>query len=193
MLSKYKKFAHFLSTMLVLPLYFSFRLLRLFSECNALFASYSQFLSLFPGKLGSYIRNSFYCLTMSRCEKGVVFSFGTLFSQVDTELSAGTYIGPHCNIGSCSIGEDCLLGSGVHVLSGKHQHSFANLDEPIRDQGGRITKVNIGADCWIGNGAIIMADIGSQCIVAAGSIVINPIEDRSIVAGNPAVVIKKRV
>lgn len=177
---------------LVLPLFLFFRLCSVFCDTNSVFASHAQFLSLFPGKTGSYLRNSFYRLAMTRCEPEVVISFATLFSQQDTEIGSGTYIGPQCNIGSCRIGNDCLLGSGVHILSGKNQHAINDLDIPIRDQGGRITKINIGDDCWIGNGAVVMADIGSKTVVAAGAVVVNPVGDKVIVAGNPATVIKHR-
>ncbi|MDB4223183.1 acyltransferase [Granulosicoccus sp.] len=180
------------STVAIFPLYLGYRLLALFSDKNSLFASFSQFLSLYPGKIGSYLRNSFYSLVMTRCEPRVVFSFGTLFSQIDTEVASGTYIGPQCNIGSCNIGRDCLIGSGVHILSGKQQHTIDDLDTPIREQGGLLAKISIGNDCWIGNGAIVMADVGNQCVIAAGAVVVNPVPDRMIVAGNPAVVIKKR-
>lgn len=181
------------SSILVFPLFIFFKLLSSVSDTNSVFASHAQFLSLFPGKIGSYLRNSFYRMTMTRCEPEVVISFATLFSQQDTEIGSGTYIGPQCNIGSCSIGKDCLLGSGVHVLSGKNQHAIDDLDTPIREQGGEITKVKIGDDCWIGNGAVVMADIGSKTVVAAGAVVVNPVGDKVIVAGNPAVVIKNRV
>ncbi len=179
-------------TLAVLPLYLSYRLLGVCLDKHQLFASYSQFLSLFPGKTGSYLRNSFYHLSMQGCSHGVVFSFGSLFSQIDTEIGSGVYIGPQCNIGSCKIGRDCLIGSGVHILSGKQQHAITSLDTPIRDQGGKLTKITIGDDCWVGNGAIIMADVGSQCIVAAGAVVVHPVGDRVIVAGNPAAVLKSR-
>ncbi|OED38193.1 acetyltransferase [Chromatiales bacterium (ex Bugula neritina AB1)] len=181
-----------ISTLVILPLYLVYSLFGLFCDRNGLFSGFSQFLSLLPGKCGSYLRNSFYQRTMTRCDPGVVFSFGALFSQVDTEVSSGTYIGPQCNIGSCNIGRDCLVGSGVHILSGKQQHAINDLDTPIRDQGGVFTKVSVGDDCWIGNGAIIMADVGSKCVVAAGAVVVNPVSDRMIVAGNPAVVVKER-
>jgi virginiamycin A acetyltransferase len=187
-----KKCVFMASTVAILPLYSSYRLLGVYCDKNSLFASFSQFLSLFPGKAGSYLRNSFFHLTMSRCEQEVVISFGTLFSQIDTEVASGTYIGPQCNIGSCKIGKDCLIGSGVHILSGKQQHAIDDLDTPIRDQGGRLTKISIGDDCWVGNGAIIMADVGNKCVVGAGAVVVNPVADRMIVAGNPAVVIKPR-
>lgn len=181
-----------LCTIIILPFFLCFRVLSLLVDKNALFASYSQFFSLIPGKSGSYLRNSFYHLVMTDCDHGVVFSFGSIFSQLDTEIGQGVYIGPQCNIGTCKIGENCLLGSGVHILSGKQQHAISSLDTPIKDQGGTLTKVEIGDDCWIGNGAIIMANVGRQSIVAAGAVVVNAVEERVIVAGNPATVIKKR-
>ena len=90
-------------------------------------------------------------------------SFAALFSQLDTELAAGVYVGPQCNIGKCSIGQDTLLGSGVHIMSGKQQHNFEDIHKPIREQGGTFSKVNIGKNCWIGNNALIMADVGDNC------------------------------
>lgn len=149
-------------------------------------------MSLFPGLAGSYLRNSFYHLTMSNCEQGAFIGFGTLFSQPDTDIGRGTYIGPQCNIGTCRIGRDVLFGSGVHILSGKNQHNFEDVDVPIRDQGGQLTKIQIGDDSWIGNGAIVMANIGRKCVVAAGSVVVSDVDDYQIVGGNPAKVIKQR-
>ncbi|MEM7256613.1 MAG: DapH/DapD/GlmU-related protein [Pseudomonadota bacterium] len=180
------------TTVLVFPLFLIYRILAIFLDANSIFTAHTQFLSLFPGKTGSYLRNSYCRLVMTGCDPEVVISFGTLFSQRDTEIGRGTYIGPQCNIGSCKIGRDCLLGSGVHVLSGKNQHAINDLNVPIREQGGKITKISIGDDCWIGNGAVVMADIGKQTVVAAGAVVVNPVADRVIVAGNPAVVIKER-
>lgn len=180
------------TTVLIFPLFLMYRILASFLDANSIFTAHMQFLSLFPGKTGSYLRNSYGRLVMTGCDSEVVISFGTLFSQRDTEIGTGTYIGPQCNIGSCKIGRDCLLGSGVHILSGKNQHAINDLNVPIREQGGKITKISIGDDCWIGNGAVVMADIGNQTVVAAGAVVVNPVADRVIVAGNPAVVIKER-
>lgn len=175
----------------ILPIYLVYRALSMLDK-NSAFAASSQFMSLIPGKLGSYLRNSFYHLTMTHCDQGVVIGFGTLFSQVDTEIAHGTYIGPQCNVGSCKIGRDCLFGSGVHILSGKHQHNIDSTDVPIQEQGGVLTKITIGEDTWIGNGAIVMADIGKKCVVAAGSVVVHTVGDNQIVAGNPASVVRER-
>ena len=156
------------------------------------FNAFSQFLSLFPGKLGVYFRASFYHFTMAHCDVDTVISFGVLFSQQDTELQSGCYIGPYSNIGKCRIEANCLLGSAVHILSGKKQHNFDDIDLPLNEQGGQFTKVVIGEDSWLGNGAIVMANVGKKCIVAAGSVVVNDVPDYAIVGGNPAKIIKMR-
>ncbi len=77
-------------------------------------------------------------------------------------------------------------------MSGKTQHYFDDIETPIKDQGGEFEKITIGEDCWIGNGALIMANIGKKCVIGAGSVVTHDVPDYSIVAGNPAKVIKKR-
>ncbi|OZG73420.1 acetyltransferase [Hahella sp. CCB-MM4] len=159
---------------------------------DRLFSGYSQLMSLFPGMIGNYLRVGFYRVAMTRCDKEVVISFGTIFSQTDTEILEGTYIGPQCNIGKSRIEANCLLGSGVHIMSGKGQHNFSDLDTPLREQGGEFSKVTIGEDSWIGNGALIMANVGKKCIIGAGSVVISDIPDYAIVAGNPAKIIKMR-
>ncbi|MEE9320257.1 MAG: acyltransferase [Granulosicoccus sp.] len=177
---------------IMLPLILSYRLLAwLFDEDETL-ASFSQFLSLLPGRTGSYLRVAFYSVTLARCSRDCYIGFGTLFSHRNTDVGAGVYIGPQCNIGSCRIDEDCLLGSGVHVLSGKRQHALNDLETPVRDQGGEFEKIAIGCDTWIGNGAILMAGTGKHCVIGAGAVLTNPIDDFEIAGGNPARVIASR-
>jgi len=167
-------------------------MLTIFSDKENAFWAFSQFLSLWPGKIGNYLRKSFYRLSMTKCEKDCAILFGTIFSQVDTEIGKKVYIGPNCNIGSCKIEDHCTLGSNVHIMSGKRQHFFDDLTIPIREQGGDLEKIVIGEDTWVGNCALIMANVGKKCIVGAGSIVTKDVEDFSIVAGNPAKLIRKR-
>jgi len=159
---------------------------------DAGFASYSQLMSLFPGKAGSYLRIAFYRYTMSFCHPNVFISFATLFSQRDIDIEEGVYIGPQCNIGMSRIGKNTLIASGVHVMSGKNQHGFDDLSRPIQQQSGAYEKISIGEDCWIGNGSLIMANIGNKCIVGAGSVVVSDVPDYAIVAGNPARLVKMR-
>ena len=160
---------------------------------DAVLSSYSQLLSLIPGKLGVYLRAGFYRFVFTHCSPDAVISFMVLFSQADTEIAEGVYLGAQCNIGRSRIGKNTLVGSGVHVMSGKGQHNFDDINVPIKDQGGVLEKITIGENCWIGNGAMIMANIGEGCIVGAGSVVIHEMPAHSIVAGNPAKVIKSRL
>ena len=51
--------------------------------------------------------------------------------------------------------------------------------------------MSIGDNCWIGNGAIVMANTGKQCIIGAGSVVTKDTGDYEVLAGNPAKVVRK--
>ena len=192
MKSPLKKFVFYLSVVLMVPVLIMYWLLSIFHESDSLFSSFSQILSLLPGKTGTYLRAGFYHFTLTLCSKDVVICFMVLLSQRDTEIESGVYIGPGCNIGRCKIGKNTLIGSSVHIMSGKGQHGFEDLNIPIKDQGGSFEKISIGEDCWVGNGALILANIGNKCVVGAGSVVVNNVPDFSIVAGNPARVINSR-
>jgi acetyltransferase-like isoleucine patch superfamily enzyme len=177
---------------LVSPIVLSYWLLAGVADRDGLTASYSQFLSLFPGKLGDYLRKAALRVMLARCDRDCLVSFGVLLSHWDTEIEAGVYIGPHSNIGKCRIEKNCMLGSGVHVMSGRRQHAFAAQGTPIRAQGGAFEKVTIGEDSWIGNGALILASVGKHCVVGAGAVVVDDVAEGSVVVGNPARVVQKR-
>jgi len=177
--------------LLICPLLLLHYLFMLITS-KGLFVFSNQLLSLIPGTIGSYCRIAFNRLTMTHCHPEVVIGFGTLFSQKDTEIQRGVYIGPQCNIGSSIIKQNTLIASGVHIMSGSGQHNFTDLNTPIQQQGGTFKKIEIGEDCWIGNGSLVMAKIGNKCIIGAGSVVTKELPDYSIAVGNPAKIIKTR-
>lgn len=185
-----KRLAASLSMLFVAPAWAVWK--TLFRGSDSAFASCSQLLSLLPGKAGSYVRVGFYRLAMSSCSPDCFIGFGSLFSQADTQIGKGAYIGPQCNVGRCEIGRDTLIASGVHIMSGTHQHRFDELQTPIRDQGGTFEKIRIGRDCWIGNATLVMANIGDHCVIGAGSVVTSDIPDYAIAMGNPARVVRSR-
>jgi acetyltransferase-like isoleucine patch superfamily enzyme len=187
-----KRVSYFVFSAAAIPLFLLERIFSGFRSHDQVFWAFSQFLSLFPGKWGSYLRKGFYGFTMTRCDPDCVIMFGSIFSQRDTEIGRGVYIGPQCNIGMCVIEDDCEIGSGVHILSGRRQHDFRDSAVSIREQGGEFEKIRIGHDTWIGNSAVIMANVGRKCIVGAGSVVTKEVDDFSIVAGNPARLLRKR-
>ncbi|MGH2599599.1 MAG: acyltransferase [Dehalococcoidia bacterium] len=175
----------------IIPLYASFLVRSAFFGEQAFRAS-SQLLSLAPGFLGDYLRGEFYRLTLPRVGADVQVCFGTLLSSQKASIGDHVYIGSHCVIGNVEIGSDVLLGSNVHLLSGQAQHGTVDLDRPIRLQPGRLDRIAVGEDTWIGNGAIVMAHVGRKCVIGAGSVVVADIPELSIAAGNPARVLRSR-
>ena len=89
------------------------------------------------------------------------------------------------------LGEGCLIGSRVSLLSGTEQHA---LDEQGRwgpcDQT-RLKQIKIGDYAWIGEGAIVMANIGAGSMVAAGAVVEQDTRAGILVAGNPSRFVRK--
>ena len=148
-------------------------------------------MSIFPGMTGNYLRAGFYFLSFKKCSKDFTITFGTLFSTPNCEIGQYVYIGANCMISDSVIEDDVLIGSNVHILSGKHIHDYSQTDVPARLQKGSVKTIRVGQNSWIGNGAIIMADLGKGCVVGSGSVVTKDIEDYSLAVGNPARVIRK--
>ncbi|MFW0778331.1 MAG: acyltransferase [Rickettsiales bacterium] len=187
-----KRFIKNIFLVLALPLYGIMTLLSVIGNVDGAFNTFSQVLSLIPGKLGVYLRAAFYRLACPGTSDEILIGFLTVFSHRDTSIAKGVYIGPQCNIGKCNIGENTLIGSGVHILSGNRQHNFSKLSTPIQNQGGSYIKIDIGEDCWVGNGALIMAPLAKHTIAAAGSVVTKQSHEGDIVAGNPAKLLGRR-
>ena len=148
--------------------------------------------SRWAGLSGIYLRRALFRRVVSRIGQNVVISFGTLLNKTSVELGDNVYIGGYCILGDVRIGADTLIADHVVIPSGNAQHGLSLLDRPIRQQRGVFRTITIGTDCWIGSGAIIIADVGSHCVVAAGAVVTSPVADFRIVAGNPARVIADR-
>ena len=178
--------------LLLLPLYLWFELLARLTNEDSIFQSISQYLSLIPGKLGIYCRAAFYWWACPDTSDEIAIGFLTLLSHRNTTIRKGVYIGPQCNIGCCTIGEDTLLGSGVHILSGKNQHNIDDLNTPIKNQGGDFVKICIGNWCWLGNNVVILSNVGDKTVVAAGTVLTKTFEESTIIAGNPGKLVRKR-
>jgi acetyltransferase-like isoleucine patch superfamily enzyme len=116
----------------------------------------------------------------------IYVSYGTLFSKPTAYIGNDVYIGAYCVLGDVRVGDNTLIADHVSIPSGAEQHGIAMLDIPIMNQPGELRTIHIGADCWIGSNAVILADIGNHCVVGAGSVVTKPVPEYGIVAGNPA-------
>lgn len=107
-------------------------------------------------------------------------------------VSEGTVIGRYC-----CFANDIYILSGNHPLKNKSLHPF--FYNPIfgHVDDNRITRTRlvVGNDVWIGQGAIItpsVSCIGDGAVVGAGSVVTENVPPFAVVAGNPARVIKYR-
>lgn len=94
--------------------------------------------------------------------------------------------------GGVVIGNDCLLGPDVFIVS--ENHTFDSRETPILAQGGVRDAVTIGDDCWLGAGVKIMpgVTIGDGAVIGAGAVVTKSVPAYSIAAGIPARVMGTR-
>jgi len=176
----------------VLPLWPSFALrAALLGRDRALEAS-MQWLSLIPGLTGQYVRRAFLSRAIAACHHSVVVECGTTLSRAGARFDENVYIGPGCRLGLVHVGRDVLMAGGVHIPSGGMTHRIDDLSVPIREQPRDEQLVRIGAGCWIGESAVIMADVAADSIVGAGSVVTRPLPARCVAAGVPARVLRMR-
>ena len=111
-------------------------------------------------------------------------------------------------VGPVLIGSDSLIGIGAvligpvtigsHVIMAQHvvlsglNHSYENVDIPIRDQPVTVRPIVVEDECWIGANVTITAGvtIGRHSVVAGGSVVTRSVAPYTVVGGNPARVLK---
>jgi acetyltransferase-like isoleucine patch superfamily enzyme len=157
-----------------------------FGRLRILYTIFAHWCAMTPGIPGDYLRIAFYKLTLEECALDSRISFGSFFAHPEVRLASRVYIGSYCVLGRVRIGARTQIASGVQVLSGKHQHSRDAEGRISGSDEGSFTSVTIGADCWIGAGAIVMADVGDNTTIGAGSVVTKPIPAGSTAVGNPA-------
>jgi carbonic anhydrase/acetyltransferase-like protein (isoleucine patch superfamily) len=94
--------------------------------------------------------------------------------------------------GGVDIGNDVIMGPHVRVIS--YQHSFDDINVPIKRQPLKGARIVIGDDVWLGAGAIVLAglEIGRGSVVGAGAVVTRSCPPYSVLAGVPARVIRQR-
>ena len=166
-----------------LALAFPCALVSAFGRLQGMFTVFAHIFAAGPGLPGDFLRSAYYRLTLTRCSLDTRISYGTYFVRPHSSIAKLVSIGGYCVIASADIGEGSQIGSHVLIPGGRHQHT--------RDAEGNLSscqhsQVRIGRRCWIGDGAIIMADLGADCTIGAGSVVIENIQDGVVAVGNPA-------
>lgn len=161
-------------------------LLAGFGRTKVVFEFFAQAFALAPGVVGDYLRVAYYKLTLTACPLDWSIQVGSFFAHPQVTVGRHVYIGSYCVLGLVDIGDRTHIATAVQVLSGSHQHT---RDSTGMIDFGTLSRVTIGADCWLGAGAIIMASIGERSTIGAGSVVVRPIPADSIAVGAPARVV----
>ncbi|MEM9135464.1 MAG: DapH/DapD/GlmU-related protein [Actinomycetota bacterium] len=113
-------------------------------------------------------------------------------------VGSNVYIGKYCTIEvDGSIGDHVLIANNVGIV-GRHDHDYSavgvgmrsapHVADPDYSGPGDGDRVEIGADVWIGYGAVILGPVtvGRGAVVAAGAVVVKDVEPYDIVGGSPA-------
>jgi maltose O-acetyltransferase len=154
---------------------------RLLNAYNATIAAdrdqRATLLSALLGAIGadSVIRPPFHCDYGSnvRIGRGCFVNFGCVFLDV----------------AAVEIGDGCQIGPLVQILTADHPRDAAQRQDGL--ESGK--PIAIGANVWIGGGAILLPGIriGEGAIIGAGSVVTRDVPAGATVSGNPARAAKK--
>lgn len=90
---------------------------------------------------------------------------------------------------SISIGENCVIASGVNIMD-SNGHNLYSLN---RTKGRDVpAEIVIGNNVWLGLNAVILkgTTIGNNSVVSAGSVVRGSFPPNSLIVGNPAKTVK---
>ena len=110
---------------------------------------------------------------------------------VNIDLGERVFFNFNCvvlDVCSVRIGDYTLFGPAVQIYTPMHPW---NAGQRRREEFGK--PVDIGADVWVGGGAIILPGvrIGSRTVIGAGSVVTRDVPEGVFAAGNPCRVIRE--
>lgn len=93
------------------------------------------------------------------------------------------------DVAEVHIGDDCLFGPRVQLLTPTHPIAA----EPRRAKIESADPIVLGKNVWVGGGAIILGGvtIGDNCVIGAGAVVTKDVPANSVAVGNPARVVKR--
>lgn len=186
----FKRYLKFIAVGVAMLFALPWALIAGFGRFTEMFPLAAQACATAPGLVGDYLRIAFYKLTLQQCSLESRISFGSFFAHSSAVVGRGVYIGSYCVLGNCRIGDRTQIASHVQILSGRRQHPREASGQIGASSEREFQVIDIGQDCWLGAGAIIMAPVGARTTIGAGAVVVHPVEAGVIAVGNPARVIK---
>jgi acetyltransferase-like isoleucine patch superfamily enzyme len=151
----------------------------------------TNIVALLPGVPGVFLRRAFYTMSLEKCSPHCHIGFGTIISHRCAIIEKHAYIGSYALIGKVHLGEYCLIGSRVSLLSGEALHELDENGMWTPYSADLLVRVTISKNVWIGEGAIVYADVAESSMIGAGAVVSSNIKANIMVAGNPARFVKK--
>lgn len=135
-----------------------------------------QLLRALFGQVGAgvFVQPPFYC------------DYGT-----NIKLGKRVYFNFNCvvlDVAEVRIGDHAMFGPAVQIYTATHP-----MDAELRRQQEFAKPIEIGADVWVGGGAIVCpgVKIGARSVIGAGSVVTRDIPEDVFAAGNPCRVIRR--
>ena len=173
-----------------LILAFPIALLSAFGRLESIYLMFAQLCALVPGLPGDYLRIAYYKLVLTECALESRIQFGSFIAHPQAKVGRLVYIGSYCVLGRTQIGDRTQIASAVQILSGRRQHGRDNEGRIQGSETVLFQSVSIGADCWIGAGAIVMANVGAGSTIGAGSVVVEPVPPGAVAVGSPARIVR---
>ena len=138
------------------------------------------------------MRVAYYRFTLEKVGHDCHIAIGSFFANPQSSMGSRVGIGAYCVLGQVSLGDGTIMATGVQIISGSRQH-LRDEHGHLTDVGRNFDRIKIGQECWLGAGAIVMADLGDMVTVALGSVVFRDVPSGAMVAGNPARLIPRSV
>jgi acetyltransferase-like isoleucine patch superfamily enzyme len=150
------------------------------------FRTISELLCIVPFAIGVIVRYEFYRRALRTCGENFLVNFGAIFYYPDISIGHNVNLGMFCATHHCDFGNNVMVADNCHFLSGSKYHNYKRIDIPMNQQQGKMKRIQVGDDVWIGANCVIMNDVSTGSVVGAGSVVKHKVDPYSIVAGNPA-------
>ena len=184
-----KKMYFLIICIFAIPIVLSLKIFNLIHIIS--FFSVVQIIAFIPGKLGIIVRRIWYRTSLKKCGKRLFMEFGSMITYKESELGNNVYMGCFSQGDLVQIGHDALIAYNIIISGKKHMHGTSK-NKIMRLQEGKIRKIIIEDDVWIGSGALVFEDVSKGTIVGTAAFVNKKFDPYSIIGGVPAKIIGKR-